>query len=341
MRCRGAWDLGYCLGALLFFVAFMYHLLFIVHPPRAMMPQSSECECTLAEPRPANSTTAEEETIIKNESKNTPATPQKLKTEVVVFVPTPVIGSNHQEDWEGRRRFVHRQFLRERWQPSEVALLFIYGSRAGVGLRDAVDVSAVVNYSSVVNVIVPCRDFGDEFDGIDETSGTTCKAYEAAKYIAQHYECRYVWRGADDSFLNLRYFFRSVMPQLPEQRLYFGKLRRADTVQPDLLLSRQPKLGRLLGLYQFSQYMSGMGFLLSYDVVVFMASWTIPPHLLWCEDLMVGMWLNAFQITFMDHPAFIDVINDGNVQRGVDYLVVHRMTPQLWDSIGDDGRLLL
>ncbi|MEI6371972.1 MAG: hypothetical protein WCO49_20040, partial [Nostocales cyanobacterium ELA608] len=197
-------------------------------------------------------------------------------------------------------------------------------------LSETLDVSGIVSYPNVVNVITECRDFGDQVNSVDETSGTTCKTYEAVKYAVLHYESKYVMRGADDTYVNLGSFFKA-MPDLPSKRLYMGKLRRTHIIHEDLLLSHHPVIQERLGLYQFGQYMSGMGFVFSYDVAEFIASWNIPPHLLWCEDLMVGMWLNAFQITFMDHPGFLE--NYGHKQEGADYLMIHYMTNEQWDSI--------
>jgi hypothetical protein len=120
-------------------------------------------------------------------------------------------------------------------------------------------------------------------------------------------------------------------------------LRTAHTIQDDLLLSNQPHLSALFGLYQFGQYMVGSGYLLSYDVADFIASLKIPPHITWCEDVMVGMWLNPFQfqITCMHSTQFID--QPGHLAasgvESVDYVLIHRMRPDQWARIDDNGRL--
>ena len=255
---------------------------------------------------------------------------RKIRTDVVMFIPSPV-------PWEDRRRRVYRQVERERGRDEQVALLFVFGNRSGEGLRGFVNTSGVVRYPRATNVVVNCRDFGDEFDGIDDTSGTTCKVYKSMQYVASNYEARYVWRGADDSYVNLKYFF-SMMPTLPPARLFFGYLRKLNHVQWDLLLSRQPHLAALLGLRQFGQYMFGSGFVMSYDVVDFLASLKIPPHLTWCEDVMVGMWLNPFQVEFRHSPDIIDQ-QSGLASLGTVYLLIHRMLPEQWARIDSLGRL--
>ena len=263
---------------------------------------------------------------------NKPFVSEKIKTEVVMFVPSPV-------PWESRRKAVYTQFEREQWTKEKVILIFIIGNKSGEKLMNVVNTSAVVKYPYASNVIVDCRDQGDEYDNPDDTSGTTCKVYEALKYIVANYESKYVWRGADDSFVNLRYFFLHVEPTIPKSRLYLGRLRRTTSPEPDLMLSNQPRLQSVFGIYQFGQYMHGMGFLLSYDVADFVASLKIPPHLTWCEDVMVGMWLLPFQITFMDYPGFHEPQTFGPAERNRDYLLIHRMTHEQWQQIDENGRL--
>jgi hypothetical protein len=255
----------------------------------------------------------------------------KIQTEVVVFIPSPV-------PWEDRRRWVHSQFQREGWSKNKVALLFVFGSRSGEKLKDTVDTSGVVKYPGTENVVVYCRDLGDEPNNPDDTSATTCKVYEALKHIVANYESKYVWRGADDSYLNLPFFFSDVTTSIPSKRVYLGRLRRTDFPSSDLLLSNQPLLRELFGIYQFGQYMSGMGYMLTYDVAEFISSLKIPPHLTWCEDIMVGMWLLPFQITFLNYPGFHDLA-DGPAQLGKEYLVVHRMKAEQWQRIDKKGNL--
>ncbi len=53
---------------------------------------------------------------------------------------------------------------------------------------------------------------------------------------------------------------------------------------------------------------------------------------------MVGMWLNPFQITFMEFTQFID--QPGQLAAtGVDYILIHGMRPDQWASIGQNGQL--
>ena len=188
-------------------------------------------------------------------------------TDVVVFIPTPV-------PWEARRHAVHTRFAQEGWADEQVVLLFVLGE------RDA-DTSSVSTYARATYVRTPCNDQGDAPDNAADISATTCKVYEALKHVVANYEAKYVWRGAHDSYLNLPYFFQVVAPSLPKTRLYYGRLRRSTHRQEDLQVAHHPQLQALFGIMQWGQYMSGMGYLLSYDVADFVASLKIPPHLTW------------------------------------------------------------
>jgi len=192
----------------------------------------------------------------------------KQVTEVVVFVPTPV-------PWEARRAAVHAQFLKEGWTKTQVVLLFVLGA------KDTDTTSAVTQYSLAQYVRVPCFDEGDRPDDPQDNSATTCKVYEALKHVVTHFEAKYVWRGADDSYLNLPLFFRFIASTLPDKRLYYGRLRKSTDYAEDLQLTRHPRLQEMFGLIQMGHYMYGMGYLLSYDVAEFIASLKIPPHLTW------------------------------------------------------------
>jgi hypothetical protein len=136
----------------------------------------------------------------------------------------------------------------------------------------------------------------------------------------------------------MKYFYNTVMDILPKTRLFYGRLRESNTYQWDLQLSAQPELMKVFGMIQFGQYMSGAGWLLSFDVADLIASFKIPPHVTWYDDVMVGMWLIPFQIKFVHGgPLFLDLANE-KLQSNVDYLIVHRVFGETWKRIDDNGR---
>jgi hypothetical protein len=118
-----------------------------------------------------------------------------------------------------------------------------------------------------------------------------------------------------------------------------GRERIPHTDHWDLLLDRQPRLKELYHLHQFGRYMSGMGFLMSWDVVEFIAGWSIPPHMNWYDDVMIGMWLSSFQIDFVNVDTMSNYVMFGAEERahyvhtGRHALLVHYMRSQDWDNI--------
>ena len=114
------------------------------------------------------------------------------------------------------------------------------------------------------------------------------------------------------------------------------------TISDDLLLHHQPNLHELFGLYQFGQYMTGMGYVFTWDVIEFLSTSIIPPHQTWCEDVMVGMWLNPYQIHFLDLntiPGYFMYSGPGDWNYNKKCVAAHYMREQDWNNIDDKGTL--
>lgn len=268
----------------------------------------------------------------------------KKKVQVVVFIPSPLQNSE-------RRRLVQRQFLRENWSTDEVVILWIVGTKTGDRLEHDLNTSSIYNEPGMTtaNVVeTSCRDYGDEFNNPNGTSATTCKFYEAIKHIHANFIASFVWRGADDAYLNLKLFFKLV-PTLPKNATWLGHLKDQQRSW-DLILSNQPKLRDLYGLEKFSTlFMLGMGFVFTWDIVILIASWNIPPYLTWCEDVVVGHWLHFFSIQRLSRPdLFINragsIANkwplDGTYGN-LSVLLVHYIEPQDWENIHPDGSIYI
>lgn len=263
---------------------------------------------------------------------------------VVVFIPTPLQNVE-------RRRLVNAQFYKENWKRNEVVLLWIIGTKQGDYLEQELDISSIYQeYGVLSNSIIaaPCRDYGDEFNNPNGTSATTCKFYEAMKYINRNFNSKYVWRGADDAYLNLRLFFR-LIPSLPYQTAWLGQLKDSKRSW-DLELSKQPKLRELFGIDKFSyHFMLGMGFAFTSDIVTLIASWNIQPHLTWCEDVLVGHWLHIFKIQKINRPdLFINRAGSSANKWPLDgtygnltVLIVHYIEEEDWDNIDDAGNIYI
>lgn len=272
------------------------------------------------------------------------------KTEVVVFIPSPL-------PWHERRQYVNDLFIHQRWLPFQVHYVYMIGTKAGKYMELTLDTSKVQyeemeKYKHVENIhyiFTECRDFGDEPNNPDGTSATTCKVYQGFLHASRNFDCKYVWRGSDDGYLNLKFFFNTVVPMLPppemNSSLYMGNLR--DPAQThwlgeasDLLLSKQPDLQRQVWrMHSFGAYMTGMGFMVTKNVADFISSWTIPPQDTWCEDVVVGAWLMPFKIQWVDankHGWQMRDRNDFNHQRCNFQLLVHYVQPDDWKHVNNN-----
>jgi len=260
---------------------------------------------------------------------------------LVVYIPSPI-------PWHARRRRVLEQFQRDR--VADVDLLFILGTRqGGPALEEEADGLDAARFEARRHrhvaryLFTPCRDYGDEYNNANGTSSTTCKVYEALRYIAHAYAeapPRFVWRGADDSYLDLRVFRTHVQPRLQTCRLFLGLLRFPDPRSSDdlLLADRQPNLYALYGLTRFGKYMLGAGFCMSWDVVHFLGTATIPPRQTWCEDVMVGQWLLFYNVDFVDiataAPGVLMLVNAAGMPAPhLPVLLAHKMDAAQWDAL--------
>eukprot|EP01038_Epipyxis_sp_PR26KG_P009127 gene9127-12311_t len=285
----------------------------------------------------------------------------KIKTRVVVYIPTP-IRNHHRRKYFSKHIYKHNPY-----SPQDVIFLWIFGTKTGKELESDVDISTVYQDNPHIPqkdiIFTSCRDDGDEWDNANGTSSTTCKTYEAIKYIYQRYQAEYVWRGADDAYLNIQYFIQLLNEKVyPLERAWIGSLRPKHGYDIDLNPNSQPNLQKLFGLQSFSySYMLGIGFGMTYDIVQLISNWNIPPHQTWCEDVMLGMWLNIFQINkineqflILNRPGsrhspndFIDNNdnnhheNENDVLYGVKILVLHRMEIMDWHHIDKDGIIYL
>ncbi|KAB5548450.1 hypothetical protein DKX38_011856 [Salix brachista] len=107
--------------------------------------------------------------------------------------------------------------------------------------------------------------------------------------LPRHYD--YVMKADDDVFIRLEALSSSLKP-LPRQDLYYGFVIPCNSMNP------------------FVDYMSGMGFLLSWDLVEWIGKSEIPANYTFGpEDKMVGKWLkmgNKARNRFSNKPGMYD-----------------------------------
>lgn len=109
------------------------------------------------------------------------------------------------------------------------------------------------------------------------------------RILSRHYD--YVMKADDDVFLRLAPLARSLRP-LPRFDLYYGFVIPCTSMNP------------------FVYYMSGMGFVLSWDLVVWIGKSRIPANdTFGPEDKLVGKWLDMGKKAknrFSDKPGMYD-----------------------------------
>jgi len=121
-------------------------------------------------------------------------------------------------------------------------------------------------------------------------NGKTYAYFSSLPHILpRHYD--YVMKADDDVFIRLEPLSLSLKP-LPWQDLYYGFVIPCNSMNP------------------FADYMSGMGFLLSWDLVEWIGKSEIPENnTVGPEDKMVGKWLkmgNKAKNRFSNKPAMYD-----------------------------------
>ncbi|KAJ3695371.1 hypothetical protein LUZ60_000748 [Juncus effusus] len=101
----------------------------------------------------------------------------------------------------------------------------------------------------------------------------------------------YVMKADDDIFIRLPKLIESLNP-MPRNDMYYGFVIPCDSMDP------------------FHDYMSGMGYILSWDLVEWIATSDVPiNHKVGAEDMMTGKWLtegNKAKNRFNTKPAMYD-----------------------------------
>ena len=307
--------------AMLICIAFLYH-------------NTQPClECRCLVPECPQVVVDKHITVIAEPVATAVIAPSEEITEMVMMVPIPAA-------WKERQERVAKAFLLQKFERKQAIMVFVMGTRLGTNLEtENIDALSIERIAGVNYCMVACRDHGENFNSDDNTASMACKVYEGFKYIASNYKARYVWRSDSDSYLNIKLFLNTMAPTLPTSRLFMGRLRRPTLADTDLLLAPQPVLHGLFGLYQFGHYMSGMGFMLTWDVIEFIASMSIPPRMNWCDDVLVSMWLMPLQIQFVDVNSMQDYVMFGSEERAhyahtrKNVLLVHYMRQHDWENI--------
>ena len=241
--------------------------------------------------------------------------------DVVVIVPSPW-------KWPLRRLRAYEAFLAtaRRAAPRFTAkLIFVMGDDY-VPVELSADDARMTAHPDVLFVTARgCPDLDTLWPGAWDggmfppvNSSTTCKVLEGASAAIEHFRFSYFARSGDDAYLRWDYFLAERAPNLPDTRLYLGAANAHQHVFDHLY--------SVFGEGYFLPYMTGQGWILSYDVARMLGDgYRRRPKLSTAgpEDAAVALHLFPFDVNFIDTPDFHD---PGRRPCTEETILVHYMT---------------
>lgn len=224
--------------------------------------------------------------------------------DVVVLVPSPW-------KWASRRVRSFETFVAtaRRAAPRFTAkLIFVMGDDAVPANLSASDAQMVAHPDVLFVTARGCPDLDTIYPGAWDggmfppaNSSTTCKVLEGAVAAAANFRFRYFARAGDDAYLRWDYFLGERAANYPNERLYLGYVNAGQGVFDHLY--------GVFGMGRFLPYMTGQGWVLTYDVALLLADgYQRRPRLSTAgpEDAAVALHLFPFNIVFAHTEDFHD-----------------------------------
>jgi hypothetical protein len=186
-------------------------------------------------------------------------------------------------------------------------------------------------------VYVDCKD-NDLGAMPKENSSTTCKVLRGIQYVTERFDFSFLARIGDDAYFRFDHFWNAIRPTLPSRPLYMGRFLKEEKVW-------EPHLQEHLWLKTYPPYASGMGYIFSKETAQYIgeASKLIAFRTGYPEDAVVTLWLLGTQTVRVHSDNFHNHPGGGPYNMNdctPDSIVVHYMTPTLWESIDDQGVIL-
>ena len=240
----------------------------------------------------------------------------------VVVVVTSAAG------WTDRRERIRRQFPRnvrliaDSWDDS-VLLKFAIG-RVGIS-NDTVQAMQTEAAKFKDILFLDCLDEDNDLKhphlwrrdaGV---SSTTTKVMLSIQWAVHRLNFEYFFRLGDDSYFRVDKFLDMLGKELPATNAVVGHIM-TDSV---------------FGMQQL--YPQGMGYGLTYDACKFVARNTDVLLKTAPEDCVVARWLFAVGAEFIDSPRWRDIHMGDSCHP--DMVLAHKLPPELWDDIADDGTI--
>lgn len=279
---------------------------------------------------------------------------------LVAFVPTGANARNRRDAL--RAQFSATAALLE---PSKITtkLFFVLGD----------DVKQIDTIRDEANekgdiIFVPCADHDGNAEP-SKGSSTTCKVVKALRFAVDSLDFLYWARVGDDAFFRFDVFLQRIAPtHMMDQ---YEKTVFARFVPGGPLAS---PLRVAYGTNALASYPAGSGYIIGVSVARALADTDARIGLVdgWPEDGVAGLWLSGLNVQRIDSPCFHDTAllpnaeeRDWSNLRGsalfggwglrmpwespprrfnagpcnADSLLVHYMTPTLWDAVDENGVL--
>lgn len=285
---------------------------------------------------------------------------------VIIIIPTAFITRK-------RRDMIRRQWKRmapKGSQVNDVSVMRFFVGLRGLNKKQLEGARREAAQFEDIVLVKDIRDFDDGVKG-GVTSATTLKIFEAFKWAVTHYRFDYLVRQGDDAYFNLNEFLRVTPSSTETAEARQKRLALANPmVQIPLELTqwcrfyyenpvREPQLAALLRSRTHTPYCLGMGYVLTSDLVRFVAKTSVPFLMSYAEDTTVGQWFSGLHIHNIDDPRFHHLgpqptvlYNDGKIGQSQQSpepwaeapckptdLLTHYMTESDWDLIANDGSM--
>ncbi|DBB14310.1 TPA: UDP-Gal betaGal beta 1,3-galactosyltransferase, polypeptide 6 [Trebouxia sp. C0006] len=240
---------------------------------------------------------------------------------------TVVVMVTSAASWLDRRERIRTQFPRNvQLVPSveeqSAMLRFAIGTQ-GVSTEVLGSVRAEAGNSSDV-LFFDCLDEDDELKHPNlwrrdaGPSSTTNKVMLSVQWAVRHFDFEYFFRLGDDSYFRVDKFLAMLLSkEIPSRNAVVGHIMT----------------DRVYGMEQI--YPQGMGYGLTYDVCVFIASNTAVLLNTAPEDCVVARWLFAIGADFIDSPLWRDIHMGDSCHTNM--VLAHKLPPELWLTIVADG----
>ena len=245
----------------------------------------------------------------------------RLPFVTVVVVVTSATG------WLDRRERIRIQFprnlqLSSRIKEQAAILRFAIGTQ-GI-TTDMLNIvrAEAGNYSDLL--FLDCLDEDDELKHPHlwrrdaGPSSTTDKVMLSVQWAVRHFDFEYFFRLGDDSYFRVDKFLAMIVSkEIPSRNAVVGHIMT----------------DRVYGMEQL--YPQGMGYGLTYDVCMFIASNTAVLLNTAPEDCVVARWMFAIGAEFVHSPLWRDIHMGDSCHD--DMVLAHKLPPELWSTIAVNG----